>query len=360
MFVDILGRIHQWTGIVQNKLDVCKNEVNNLRKELLARTCEIDVKTREVADLKAQIADYQNSKMVSERIEEEENIREKQAERPLKTRLMAEDAQAISDKKTAIKKDAVRVRKKIPKDRRDVEVAEDEEEVVEDEDIEEVVEKGREKISRKRRYDEKERNDEEERDDDISYPSIAVQTIVQEKERMKRESELESEVTRLRKENDKIIKERAEYENAIQRALLRGVSSLNVETLKVLRCPPISCCTTCAPCSTAASIPSESIVQCPAKSAKKRPGPVATTVCSKILHDKNGRNGDQTYCTTRQSSVNPCCFMGKSRKSIDSNMIFLRQGDAGKLYAPDEEETPICGSPITKRIEIPPLPRFRT
>lgn len=76
MFVDILGRIHQWTGIVQNKLDVCKNEVNNLRKELLARTCEIDVKTREVADLKAQIADYQNSKMVSERIEEEENIRE--------------------------------------------------------------------------------------------------------------------------------------------------------------------------------------------------------------------------------------------------------------------------------------------
>lgn len=103
---------------------------------------------------------------------------------------MAEDAQAISDKKTAIKKDAVRVRKKIPKDRRDVEVAEDEEEVVEDEDIEEVVEKGREKISRKRRYDEKERNDEEERDDDISYPSIAVQTIVQEKERMKRESEV--------------------------------------------------------------------------------------------------------------------------------------------------------------------------
>lgn len=53
MFVDILGRIKQWSGIVQNKLGTCKNEVNNLGKELLARTCE-------VADLKVQIADYQN------------------------------------------------------------------------------------------------------------------------------------------------------------------------------------------------------------------------------------------------------------------------------------------------------------
>lgn len=53
MFVNILGRIQQWSGIVQNKLGSCKNEINNLSKELLARACE-------VADLKAQIADYQN------------------------------------------------------------------------------------------------------------------------------------------------------------------------------------------------------------------------------------------------------------------------------------------------------------
>lgn len=53
MFVDILGRIQQWSGIVQNKLDYCKNEVNNLGKEFLARACE-------VADLKTQITDYQN------------------------------------------------------------------------------------------------------------------------------------------------------------------------------------------------------------------------------------------------------------------------------------------------------------
>lgn len=40
---------------MQNKLGSCKNEVNNLSKELLARACE-------VADLKAQMADYQDVK----------------------------------------------------------------------------------------------------------------------------------------------------------------------------------------------------------------------------------------------------------------------------------------------------------
>ncbi|XP_008213479.1 uncharacterized protein LOC100679789 [Nasonia vitripennis] len=64
-------------------------------------------------------------------------------------------------------------------------------------------------------------------------------------------AELEAEVQELRKENERIVKERAEYENAIQRALLKGVSSLNVEALKVLRCSPIpNCCTPCPPSST--------------------------------------------------------------------------------------------------------------
>lgn len=76
MFVDILGRIHQWSGIVQNKLHACKDHVDNLRKELLARTCEIDIKTREMADLKAQIAEYENSKIDRERTREEEYIRD--------------------------------------------------------------------------------------------------------------------------------------------------------------------------------------------------------------------------------------------------------------------------------------------
>lgn len=59
MFVDILGRIKQWSGIVQNKLDACKNEIGNLRKELLARACEMEA-------LKAQITDYQNASLLDE------------------------------------------------------------------------------------------------------------------------------------------------------------------------------------------------------------------------------------------------------------------------------------------------------
>lgn len=42
MFADIFGRIQQWIGLVQNKLDICKNEIESLRKELIARACEID------------------------------------------------------------------------------------------------------------------------------------------------------------------------------------------------------------------------------------------------------------------------------------------------------------------------------
>lgn len=65
MFIDILGRIKQWTGIVQNKLNACKNEIDNLRKELLARICEMDIKTREMEALKVQITDYQNASQLT-------------------------------------------------------------------------------------------------------------------------------------------------------------------------------------------------------------------------------------------------------------------------------------------------------
>lgn len=59
---------------------------------------------------------------------------------------------------------------------------------------------------------------------------------------------MECEIDCLKKENERLMKEKIDYENAIQRALLRGVSSLNVEALRVLRCPPIPCCSPCAPC----------------------------------------------------------------------------------------------------------------
>lgn len=75
MFIDILGRIKQWTGIVQNKLDACKNEIGNLRKELLARACEMDVKTREMEDLKVQITDYQNALQLNGESLKKDNIK---------------------------------------------------------------------------------------------------------------------------------------------------------------------------------------------------------------------------------------------------------------------------------------------
>lgn len=50
MFADIFGRIQQWIGLVQNKLDICKNEIESLRKELIARACEIDNLRRLLAE----------------------------------------------------------------------------------------------------------------------------------------------------------------------------------------------------------------------------------------------------------------------------------------------------------------------
>lgn len=79
MFVDILGRIKQWSGIVQNKLNACKNEIGNLHKELLARTCEIDV-------LKAQITEYQNASLLDESSKKNHKIVRPEQEKENKVR----------------------------------------------------------------------------------------------------------------------------------------------------------------------------------------------------------------------------------------------------------------------------------
>ena len=73
-------------------------------------------------------------------------------------------------------------------------------------------------------------------------------SIIQNNSNNSKPLQLENEIIELRKENERIVKERAEYENAIQRALLKGVSSLNVEALKVLRCTPVPAC--CPPSTT--------------------------------------------------------------------------------------------------------------
>ncbi|XP_014219331.1 uncharacterized protein LOC106647438 [Copidosoma floridanum] len=74
-------------------------------------------------------------------------------------------------------------------------------------------------------------------------------------------AEMEEQVLCLRKENEKIVKERAEYENAIQRALLKGVSSLNAEALKVLKVTPVA--PNCPPGSPSTTIEPVPKMQCP-------------------------------------------------------------------------------------------------
>lgn len=102
---------------------------------------------------------------------------------------------------------------------------------------------------------------------------------------------------------------------------------------------------------------SEPVVLCPAKNAKRRSGSAAATASSaKVPRD---RNGDQTDCTTKWPCASPCCLAGRNRKSANGSMIFLlRQGNGENLY--DEDTTPVCGSTVVKKIELPPLRKFET
>lgn len=285
---------------MQNKLDMCKSELEALRKELIARACEI-------AELRKKLADCEE--------------REKQ--------LAATQTQEVEEIDKAVHA------KEVTKDK---EVGEKVEEIA--------------RVSQTVEEDARGYKGIQGDVVEIICTDAAIQSMMQDKERMRREIELEAEIMRLRKENQRIIKERAEYENAIQRALLRGVSSLNVEALRVLRCPPIPCCTPCAPCSTSAT---ETIAVC------KR----EVTVKGCVTHRSGGgRNCSREpgSSTVKRPCGSPCCSAGKSRKSASSNsMLFLlHQGDAENVCGSNNTPPPkVCGSPMIKKIEIPPCPRFR-
>ncbi|KAL6439107.1 hypothetical protein ACFW04_003819 [Cataglyphis niger] len=354
MFIDILGRIKQWTGIVQNKLNICKNEINNLRKELLARICEMDIKTREIEDLKAQITHYQNASQLNV-----ESLKKNNPSGKEKSNKIYAEESSVEDgnKETSIKNPTSAV---------DQIKEEDEETKLEDVET--------------TNYQENEKDDEKEinktektgiknphnnpgnnpsnnpghSDEEVKRVIDMDPTTTQEKTN----STLESEIAQLRKEYERVIKERAEYETAIQRALLRGVSSLNVEALRVLRCPPIPCCTPCAPCpATAGIIPSEPVVLCPTKKTKRHSGPAAVTMCTaKVSHD---RNSDQIDCTTKWPCATPCCRSNRNRKSTNSNMIFVLRQDKRENLC-DEDTIPICGSTIVKKLELSSLRKFET
>ncbi|CAK9826195.1 hypothetical protein ANTRET_LOCUS4081 [Anthophora retusa] len=300
MFADVFGRIQQWIALVQNKLDKCLIDLEELRKELIARACEIE-------NLRNQLAECEEAS---------------------KTISFAQNVRGDSVTKEAT-----------------TDTAKDIKEGGEMDDMEHLGYEGRDSKMSDKAHD-------SDKVIEIVCTDAAIQSMMKDKDRIRREIELEAEIARLRKENERIIKERAEYENAIQRALLRGVSSLNVEALRVLRCPPIPCCTPCAPCPASAT---ETIVPC-----KRDAGIVKTCVTQR---SGNGRkNAYEKCCTTiKRSCASPCCSAGKSRKSASNNslLFLLHQGDTDNFCPANTTAVPrVCGSPAMKKIEIPPCPRF--
>ncbi|XP_033352281.1 uncharacterized protein LOC117234824 [Bombus vosnesenskii] len=310
MFADIFGRIQQWIGLVQNKLDICKNEIESLRKELIARACEIDNLRRQLAECEEREKSVATTQTVEPRI----NLGSPEVPVPEVVTMANPVYESVTEG--------------IPAENTEREPTVIKESVAmkEPENIE------------------------------IICTDVAIQSILKDKDRMRREIELEAEIARLRKENERIIKERAEYENAIQRALLRGVSSLNVEALRVMRCPPIPCCTPCAPCPASAMEP---IVSCKKEGA-------SAAIAKGCVTQRSGTCGktavrEQGCYTVKRPCASPCCSTGKSRKSASNNsMVFLlHQGDTENIC--NSNNTPmsrVCGSPVMKKIEIPPCPRF--
>ncbi|XP_050461369.1 neurofilament medium polypeptide-like [Cataglyphis hispanica] len=410
MFIDILGRIKQWTGIVQNKLNICKNEIDTLRKELLARICEMDIKTREIEDLKAQITHYQNSSQLNVKSLTKKNnpsVKLVQNEKSNKKIYAEESSVEDGNEETSIKNPTQAVDQIKEEDEEpnleNVETTnyqeneeDDEKEINKtkktginnpghnpghhsDEEVKRVIDMNsttmqgntnstlESEITLQQNEEKTERESELESEITLQKNEVKTKreseleseiTLQKNEVKTKRESELESEITQLRKEYERVIKERAEYENAIQRALLRGVSSLNVEALRVLRCPPIPCCTPCSPCpATAGIIPSEPVVLCPAKKTKRRSGQTTMTMCTaKVSHD---RNSNQIDCTTKWPCATPCCRSNRNRKSSNGNMIFVLRQDKREDIC-EEDPIPVCGSAIVKKIELPSLRNFET
>ncbi|CAL7936535.1 unnamed protein product [Xylocopa violacea] len=311
MFADVFGRIQQWSGLVQNKLDICKEELEALRKELIARACEIDNLRKLLAECEEREKAIATTQTVQMRTA---------MHLPMQDEVKIADELFIMDESI-------------------VEEAKKEEIPIEDDDDEEHI--------ASTTYESQQL--------EILCTDAAIQAIMKDRDRIRQEMELEAEIARLRKENQRIIKERAEYENAIQRALLRGVSSLNVEALRVLRCPPIPCCSPCAPCPASAM---DSIVPC----KKDDPSALMAKSCvtQRSGHGKNASR-EQGCRTLKRPCASPCCPAGKGRKSVSNNSLvfLLHQEDTGNVCTSNNTVMPrVCGAPAVKKIEIPPCPRF--
>ncbi|XP_076276700.1 uncharacterized protein LOC143207301 [Lasioglossum baleicum] len=309
MFVDILGRIQQWTVIVEKKLEDCRKALELMRRELMARLCEIE-------NLKKKLAECEEEK---NRIEMSQREVENKAQVVEETVVEREPEKQEPEKQEPEKQEPEKWEGGEMR-RLDVIVEKPSQQQIQEPQVVEII-----------------------------CTDAAIQAMMKDKDRMRRELELEAEIARLKKENQRIIKERAEYENAIQRALLRGVSCLNVEALRVLKSPPIPCCTPCSPCP---------------------PGNMERTVCKRDVPNGMSKNcvthrGSSGKCaresvTVKRPCGSECCSSNRNRKTPSANsMVFLlHQGDAENLCISDAPPPRVCGQPVMKKIEIPPCPRF--
>lgn len=62
----------------------------------------------------------------------------------------------------------------------------------------------------------------------------------------------------------------------------------------------------------------------------------------------------------KQPCASPCCSAGKTRQPAmnNSTIFLLHQGDIENICGSNDVSEPICGSPVMKKIEIPPCPKF--
>lgn len=74
----------------------------------------------------------------------------------------------------------------------------------------------------------------------------------------------------------------------------------------------------------------------------------------------NGNTIHEENCTVKRPCASPCCSAGRNRQPImnNSTIFLLHQGDTENICGSNNVSVPICGSPVMKKIEIPPCPRF--
>ncbi|KAI4497004.1 hypothetical protein M0802_007952 [Mischocyttarus mexicanus] len=363
----VLGKIQHWSTTVQNKLDICKEDIEHLRKELLSQICAINDKENKIRELNKHIVDLTTEndrlkKQIAECTNESTNCEQMLAERRAELERMKKAELELTPLVIEPSKPANPIKEdiNIPIENPIIKPREKSIEKPREKSIEKPREKSIEKQIEKP-IERSERLEKIEETKEMKRKSL-IQTREKDRERKRRETELESEIGRLRKENEKLMKERIDYENAIQRALLRGVSSLNVEALRVLRSPPIPCCSPCSPCPMS-FIPTatEDTIPCPGKMRRSCLARTVSKVCNNSYG--NGKNMKYDQCdntTIKQPCASPCCSAGKNLKSSNNSMFFLlHQGDAENVCKSNERSSPRpCGSPIMKRIEIPPCLQF--